>query len=363
MSANLLLSAVLGLAPQASDTVPPPSPARPPVVEGFVDVYYAYDFGRPELRDRVFTTQASRHNEVNVNLAHVALSLQRDRVRGRIALQAGTSVQANYAGEPSVGSNSGASLSRHVQEAVAGLRLAGSLWVDAGIYLSYLGLESWISRDNPTYSRSLVAEYSPYYESGVRITWQPASRLTLQGHLMNGWQKISEDNGAKAVGARLDFAMTPRLTVAWAGFIGNERPDGTPRTTRCFNQVMFKAEAWRGWQFQGEVDYGRQGAGARLQEWYGVAAIARLRLLSRLTGAARFERFADPDQVVAVTGSSAGLRVNGASLGMDLVLPGGALWRSELRGLRASHAMFPKRGVSDASRSNLVLVSSLALTL
>lgn len=41
----------------------------------FVDTYYAYDFGRPASFDRVFTTQAARHDEFNINLAYVAGSL------------------------------------------------------------------------------------------------------------------------------------------------------------------------------------------------------------------------------------------------------------------------------------------------
>jgi putative OmpL-like beta-barrel porin-2 len=129
----------------------------------FVDTYYGYDFGRPAGFDRVFTTQAARHDEFNINLAYVAGSLTSERVRGRLALQAGTSVQSNYASEPAIGVVSGATLSRHIQEATAGARLAPSLWIDGGVYFSYIGLEGWISRDNPTYTRSLVAEYTPYY--------------------------------------------------------------------------------------------------------------------------------------------------------------------------------------------------------
>ena len=62
---------------------------------GFVDSYYAYDFGRPVNFDRPFTTQAVRHNEFNVNLAYVEAKVSGPRVRGRLALQAGTSVQSN----------------------------------------------------------------------------------------------------------------------------------------------------------------------------------------------------------------------------------------------------------------------------
>ncbi len=72
-------------------------------------------------------------------------------------------MQSNYAGEPTKGSVSGPSLARIIQEAVVGLRLRQNVWVDAGVFYAHMGMESWASRDNPTYTRSLVADYSPYY--------------------------------------------------------------------------------------------------------------------------------------------------------------------------------------------------------
>ena len=104
---------------------------------GFVDTYYAYDFGRPKNIDRAFTTQAARHNEFNVNLAYVEAKVSGPRVRGRLALQAGTSVQSNYSGEPRIGTLSGPDLSRFIQEAVAGYAITPSLWIDGGIFVPY----------------------------------------------------------------------------------------------------------------------------------------------------------------------------------------------------------------------------------
>ena len=339
----------------------------------FVDSYYAYDFGRPASFDRVFTTQAARHDEFNINLACVAGSLTSRRVRGRLAIQAGTSVQSNYASEPVIGVVSGGTLSRHIQEATAGARLAPSLWVDGGVYFSYIGLEGWISRDNPTYTRSLVAEYTPYYLSGVHLTWQPrigaASRshaprevgtspLTVQLHVMNGWQNVSENNHGKAVGVRIDWQVSPAVTLGYGNFVGDERPQGVTPATRVFNQVMVKASLGRT-AFQGQADYGREAG----RDWYGVVAVGRETLTPTLALVARLERYTDPHQLIVVTGAPAGLTANGASLGLDVGRADGLLWRTELRGLHSTALLFPSHGVADASRNNLLVVTSLALTL
>src|SRR5581483_2607069 len=160
------------------------------------------------------------------------------RVRGRLALQAGTSVQSNYAGEPTNGAISGPTLARHIQEATAGFLVTRGLWVDAGIYLSHIGQESWISRDNPTYTRSLIADYTPYYEAGVKATWAATSRATLQLHALNGWQNISETNDDKALGFRVDYVVSPHVTVGYDNFLGNELPDTVVARVRFFNEVF-----------------------------------------------------------------------------------------------------------------------------
>src|SRR5215210_6648983 len=101
----------------------------------FVDAYYACDFGRPASFDRSFaggapfTTQPARHNEFNVNLAFVEARADGSSVRGRLAVQTGTSVQSNYSGEPTNGQVSGPTLARLIQEAVVGVRVAPGLWV------------------------------------------------------------------------------------------------------------------------------------------------------------------------------------------------------------------------------------------
>ena len=93
------------------------------------------------------------------------------RVYGRLALQVGTSVQSNYAAEPTVGTVSGPSLSRFIQEAYAGYRLTPSLWVDGGVFYSHMGMESWASKDNLTYTRSLVARHSIFVVSSFGLVF------------------------------------------------------------------------------------------------------------------------------------------------------------------------------------------------
>lgn len=329
----------------------------------FVDGYYAWDTGRPRRLDRAFTTQPARHNEFNVNLVYVEAVLEGARVRGRLALQAGTSVQSNSFAEPQVGSVSGGVLSRTIQEATVGVRLHPRLWVDGGIYLSHIGLESWISRDNPTYTRSLVADYTPYYLSGARLTWEATRTVRAQLHVMNGWQNVSETNGAKAVGTRVDWTPRPRLLLAWATFAGDEQPDSLPGRLRLFNQFLAR---WTpaAWELTATVDAGRQARpGGGGDTWSGGALVARRAITPTVRLAGRVEYLHDRAQVLVATGTPGGFRTTSASLGLDVAPDARLLWRTELRGWRSRDPIWPRRDDPAARRGTMLVVSSLALTL
>jgi hypothetical protein len=343
---------------------------------GFVDAYYAWDFGRPPTLDRSFaggapfTTQPARHNEFNVNLAFVEAVLAGPRVRGRVALQAGTSVQSNYAGEPTNGVVSGSTLARHIQEAVVGYQIRRGVWVDGGIFYSNMGMESWASRDNPTYTRSLVGDYSPYYSSGVKLTWAAPPRLTARLDVVNGWQNISENNSGKGAGVRLDYAATPTATLSYYDFFSDEA--GT--RLRTFNGVGAKVTSGA-WTLLGEADVGTQKRAPGTDgtsTWLNSAAIVRYQVTPLVALSARGEYATDEDQVVIATGARGSgatavanppFRAVGGSVGVDVQPVPRVLWRSEARGWRNRDPVFPD-GTSGAPRkTGGFVVTSLALTL
>ncbi len=357
----LLLLLPAGLRAQSADT------SVKVTFGAFIDGYYAYDFDRPPAIDRAYTTQPARHNEFNINLADVEVKLDGSRVHGRLALQAGTSVQSNYAGEPTIGAVSGSSLSRHIQEAFAGYKVANSLWIDGGIFFSHIGNESWVSRDNWTYSRSFVADFTPYYETGVRAVWQATPALTVTGVVVNGWQNISETNSDKAVGVRLDYAISPAVTVSYDNFIGNEQPDSVPSRLRIFNEALLKAQVSSAFGIELTADYGlqRRASGSGNDAFYIGAIVARYALDPKVALNGRVEYFSDRNGILTTVPTGAdGFRTGGASIGVDVVPQPRLLWRTELRGFTARDRVFPDRSaVNPLSKSDGFVVTSLALTI
>jgi hypothetical protein len=344
--------------PVARDTIP-----KPAITFGaFIDTYFAWDFGQPETFDRPFTTQPARHDEFNVNLAFIEAKLTGEKVRGRVALQAGTSVQANYAGEPSVGSISGATLARTIQEAYVGVRVSPKLWVDGGIYASPIGWEGFISWDNPTYTRSLLADYTPYFVTGAKLTWLPSPKVTAQFQLVNGWGIISENNHDKSLIARVDWQATPALALAYASYAGNEQADSLPSRTRYYNELLAKVAAGHGWDLWGTFDVGVQTVpDASSQTWYGAVVIARKALSSKVAVVGRVEGHSDRDQVLILTGTPDGFRTIGGSIGVDVQPEEYLKWRTELRGFTSSDPVWPDQGPPAGSPTGGFVVTSLSL--
>ncbi len=353
-----------------------PTDTTPKITFGaFVDGYFAWDFGRPPSLDRSFaggtpfTTQPSRHNEFNVNLAYVETRIDAPHYRGRLALQAGTSVQSNYAGEPTKGTISGPSLARMLQEAVVGVKLADNVWVDAGIFYSHVGTESWASRDNPTYSRSLIADYTPYYQSGVKFTWTANAKLTAQLDVVNGWQIISENNSGKGAGLRLDYAADANTTISYFNLVSSE---ATSRL-RVFNGLGVKrAMSKLSVLAEGDVGSQSRGAGASGQStWYGWTAIARVQATPKMALVARVERYDDKDQVIIATGSylagtktiaNPALQAVGGSFGVDVTPYARVAWRTEVRGWGNKNALFSNGRTGTPLKRSTVAVTSLSLT-
>lgn len=356
-------------APASSDAAPaqPAAPDSGPklTLGAFIDGFYAWDGDRPHNFDRAYTTQPARHSEFNVNLAFVEARLAGPRYRGRLAAQWGTSVQSNYAGEPRLGSISGPSVSQFLQEATVGYRLAPTLWLDGGIFFSHIGCEGWISRDNLAYSRSLMADYSPYYETGVKLTWAASSAVTAQLAVVNGWQNISKYNTPPAAGVRVDYAVSPRMTLTYDNFVGNVAVDSLAAQVRFYQDFMVQVNPSDRWQVLAMAAIGVQGrstGSGGTATWYGASLTAKYHPTSRVGVVARLERYADPDQVIIRTGLPVSFETNSASLGVDLALAAPVLWRTEVRAFGSRSAVWATNRVGTYSAADAYVVTSLALT-
>jgi hypothetical protein len=319
-----------------------------------IDTYYAFDFSRPPSRDRAYTTLPFRHNEFNLNLGLVDLRYDDGRVHGRLALHTGTYAQSNYALESPI--------LQHVHETYTGVRLGKTdWWVDMGIFGSHIGFEGAVSMQQWNYSRAIMADFSPYYEAGLKLSGPLTARAAFAFVVVNGWQNIKETNEDKAVGTQLQFQPNDRVLLNWSTFLGNEMPDNVPRRMRLFND-------WYGRVRFGRVetalifDLGLQKrpAGGGYDVWHTAALLTHTQASSRVAVGTRVEYYADKHQVIIATGPNPnGFQTFGASVNLDYAPASNLLWRIEARGFRSKDAIYPSSSGFD--RANGFIVTSIAV--
>ena len=179
---------------------------------GYVGVYYGYDFNNPAGLTRPgFIYSENLHNQIAVNLALLGARYTSDRNRGTFAIQTGTYPDANYAAEPGIFKN--------IYDAWDGVKVAQHPWLDAGIFLSHIGLEGPNSRDNLTLTRSIMADNSPYYEAGAKLTYDPGKKWLVSVLAINGWQIIRDRNQNEVLDTQVQFRPGSRWVLNSSAFV------------------------------------------------------------------------------------------------------------------------------------------------
>ena len=133
-------------------------------VSGYGEMYYSYDFSNPQNHEKPnFIYNHKRHNEINANLILVKANYLNKNIKANLGLMTGNYSQYNLSSEPT--------WAQFMYEANMGIKISKkhNLWLDAGIIPSHIGFESAISADCWTLTRSILAENSPYYETGLKI--------------------------------------------------------------------------------------------------------------------------------------------------------------------------------------------------
>jgi hypothetical protein len=329
-------------------------------IHGFADVYYVYDFNTPEGSFRQdFLFNHNRHNEFNLNLGLLGLHLEHQKYRARVTLQTGTYANDNYAAEPGVLKN--------LFEAWAGLALnrENTLWVDAGVMPSHLGFESAISLENHTLTRSLSAENSPYFLTGLRVSYQPADYWEVAALVVNGWQRIQrlDGNSLPSFGTQVRYTPSEDFLLNWSTFIGTDDPDET-RRMRYFSNLygQFKITENLGLLAGFDLGIQQESKGSSAYDpWFTPTIIARYALQARWNTAIRLEYYQDAEGVIITTGTPNGFRTMGASWNVDYAPAPQIACRLEARWMGSRDAVF--RAERDPVDNAFFVGASLAVSL
>lgn len=326
-------------------------------ISGYIEAYYVRDFNRPDKQERPsFIYSHNRNNQVTVNLAYLKLNYTAQRLRANLAIMAGTYSMANLAQEPK--------LSKNMFEANAGLRLLKKqqLWLDAGIFASHIGFESAVSKDCWNLTRSILAENSPYYESGVKLSYtNPAGNLTAAVLLLNGWQHIQlrAAHTIPSFGWQVQGTIADKLVLNSSAFIGNDKPDSL-RCMRYFHNfyAIYNPIEQLGITLGFDAGAEQQSRGSKQYNlWYSPVVIVRAVPIQQLAIAARFEYYSDAHGVLIATNTPNGFQTFGYSLNVDVIPFKNALIRFEGRLFQSRDKVFERTGHTPSHFNSFIGIS------
>ena len=200
------------------------------------DTNFMVDANQPIDHTIVGATESFRSGEVQLEQISVGGDFHWQNVRGRVLYMGGmfaTTTPRNDA-SAGVGQWDLRDAYRYVSEAWGGyhFNVNHGLNVDAGIFVSYIGLFSYYNFDNWTYQPSYVSSNTPWFFNGLRIQWFPTNKLKIEPWIINGWQSYAKFNGHMGLGGQ--FLWEPK---EWFKLVANQYGFGQdnlglPRTER-----------------------------------------------------------------------------------------------------------------------------------
>lgn len=187
-----------------------------------MDVHYVNDYNHPQDDTMGGSTEIFRSNEIQVEQISFGGNFHWQNVNARILTMNGMFGVTTPRNDASAGRGQwdlrGAY--KYVSEANAGYHfdLNHGLNIDAGIFVSYIGLFSYYNFDNWTYQPSYVSSNTPWFFNGLRIQWFPTDKLKIEPWIINGWQSYGRMGSKPGLGGQILYRPKPWLSLVFNNY-------------------------------------------------------------------------------------------------------------------------------------------------
>ncbi len=200
------------------------------------DANYILDYNHPKDDTMGGATESFRSDEWQLEQVSIGGDIRINNVRGRILTMDGLFATTTPRNDGSVnrGAWDLAGAYKYISEGWGGYHwdVAHGLNVDAGIFVSYIGLFSYYNFDNWTYQPSFVSSNTPWFFNGLRIQYFPTAKLKIEPWIINGWQSYARYNGKPGLGGQILWRPTPYLDFVWNNYGLGEDDAGYPGRSR-----------------------------------------------------------------------------------------------------------------------------------
>jgi hypothetical protein len=195
------------------------------------DTHFVSSFNHPQDDTIGGSSEIFRSNEVQVEQISFGGDFHWQNVRGRVLTMNGmfgVTTPRNDA-SPGRGQWDLRGAYKYVSEAYGGYHwnVNHGLNLDAGIFVSYIGLFSYYNFDNWAYQPSYVSSNTPWFFNGVRIQWFPTTKLKIEPWIINGWQSYGRFGSHPGLGGQIMYRPKPWLAMVFNNYGMGEDTLGT----------------------------------------------------------------------------------------------------------------------------------------
>jgi len=319
----------------------------------YADMYYGKNYTVSDNTEQSISELVSFHrfNEISLNTGFAILNYSDSTKFFSAGAGIGTYMLRNMTAEP-LGY-------RNILQCYGGVKLFNekSIWLEAGIMPSHIGYESAISMDQPTLTRSMVSDFSPYFETGMKLKGD-FKHFNFSALMLNGWQRIwrSNQEPGNHFGVQAQYSKD-KFLFNYSGYCGGLGVNNA-NVQRVFHDVYTKFSMGKTWNIWLLVDVGCDKQVISKNFWWGTAAVIRCDINSKSAISARLETFKDPNRRIVLSTVKAA-EIFGFSINGDVLLRPQVLLRLELKQLQASDYIFFNAN-STFTRSSLQGLLSIA---
>jgi len=191
-----------------------------------VDMAYTHSFNNPIDNTVVGSTALARDNEVQLNALNFGGDFYYNGARAEFLTQFGmrSEVVPRNDLSPYRGQYALADVYRYLSEANAGYHW--NTWhginVDAGLFMSYIGLNSYYQPENWEYQASYTSDNTPWFFNGIRAQFFPTNNLKIELWLINGWQSYGMFNNMPGFGGNITWAPSSNLKLLTNDYYGTD---------------------------------------------------------------------------------------------------------------------------------------------
>ncbi len=215
----------------------------------FVDAYYNYNFADPIDNTQTISSSIGRTNEVQLNMLSIGIESSYKNVIGRLWLQYGQmgSIVQDLDGTALHGRAQNINNLKYIREAAAGYHF--DKWyginVEAGIFMSYIGLESYVLNENWSYQRSMPCDFTPFYFQGARIQAFPSKKFKQEIWFINGWQTYNGWNQSLGLGSSSYYRPSENVQLVANFYLAGKDTRANPDVLRFHHDNSIVARYYK----------------------------------------------------------------------------------------------------------------------